>query len=197
MPADLLKSDGALPHFKTADGAWHITSGSAILRATAALTLCGAGARVSLKAGALVSLAAENGTLRVRVLSGPGHVAIVAASKTIRLGPGQEAYLTGHLPGDDEAQCRDDVGRRELRKYQLADGCALTLCDFSVVSLLASERHLKDFARSESSKHRRIFGQLMKTAAAVDQLTAARGRYVAKPAVPAQQDLYHAVSYQR
>ncbi len=197
IPADTLKSDGGLQISKTPDGAWQLMSGSALLRATGTLRLRASGAQVAVRKGALVSLEADNGALRVRVLSGPGHVAVVAAGKTIRLGPGQEAYLADHVPGDDDAHCRDNVGRREVRKYQLADGCTMSLCDFSIISLLASKHHLKDLARSESMELRRIFGRLVKTAAAVDQLTATRGRYVAKPVVGTQQGPYHAVSYQR
>ena len=138
---------------------------------------------MTLKKGALVALNAENGTLRVRVLSGPGHVSVVARGKTIPLGPGREAYLANHIPGDDEAHCRDDLGRRELRTYPLSGGCALTICDFSIISLLASKHHLKDLSRSESTELRRIFGRLVKTAAAVEQLTTVKGRYLAKPPV--------------
>ena len=192
----ILKSDGGLRLSGTRDGAWRVNSGSALIRATGTLRLLASASHVIVKKGALVSLDATSGQLRVRVLSGPGHVAVVAAGKTMPLGPGREAYLSDHIPADDEAHCRDDVGRRELRKYPLAGGCALTICDFSIVSLLSSEHHLKHLAGSQSRDLRQIFDQLVKTAAAVEQLTSARGPYVAKPVAGAQRDHYQAVSYQ-
>src|SRR5262249_29246178 len=107
LPAEILKSDGGLRLSRTPDGAWHLASGSALLRVTGTLRLRASGGHVTLKKGALVSLDGDNGTLRVRVLSGPGHVAVVAAGKTIPLGPGREAYLSDHILADDEAHCRD------------------------------------------------------------------------------------------
>jgi hypothetical protein len=158
------------------------------LRATVVRTSLG---DVHIRKGALVSIALEDDALRVSACSGPGDVAIKIGERTIVLAPGEEAMLSTHVPSDEEHLRADGVGRRSSHSLAIDRNLHLTTSEFSIITMLANVEHLKTLSQPTSPVEKRLGDRLLKTAAALQQLTSARGSYTARPNVSHHQTAPH------
>jgi hypothetical protein len=137
---------------------------------------------IRVKRGALVSVSVESGMLKVIACSGPNDVTVECGQKTISLMPGEELTVSKHQP--TKASCADGVGRRRVRSIAFGksiDDSYATICDISIVSFIANLPHLQSLAHATSPLERKISERLLKTAAALQQVTAGRGVYTAEP----------------
>lgn len=139
---------------------------------------------IQVKRGAVLTLETSNGIIRVQSCSGPHDVSIKVENGTIPVAPGQEVLLTGAEPREFERHPYDGIGRRGTVSYKMGK-THLTISDFSIISLLQNADYLSELKASKNNSERRILSKVLKTAAAVQTLTAGkRGAYNAKPKVP-------------
>lgn len=134
-------------------------------------------AAVHMTAGALATIEAVPGILRVKCLSGPGHVALLTEGHNFALRPGQEVLLANHVPGEVDVSPADGVGRRAMTAANLGPRAHAVFCDFSIVTLLKSATYLKNLRQQTSPAFAEMMTRLMKTIAAVEFVGSQRGRY--------------------
>jgi fibronectin-binding autotransporter adhesin len=133
-------------------------------------------ADIELRKGSLVHATLEDDFLRIAACSGPGDTTIVIHGRKIRLAPGEEATLV--RGGSSHSPLMDDcVARRNIRKAALSENLTLEVCEFSIASLLANMDHLTCVIRPASAIEKQLSNRLIKVAAVVHQVTAARGVY--------------------
>src|SRR5262249_28335296 len=94
-------------------------------------------AEVCATKGALLSVSVERCGLRVAACSGPGDVILKAFGRSIALNPGQEVVVSNHVLTGEEHHKSDGVGRRQSRTVALSGGLYATICDVSIVSMVA------------------------------------------------------------
>jgi hypothetical protein len=153
--------------------------GAAVMEAeddTAIETRFGA---ISLKRGALVALEQSGSLVRVKSLSGPGHVSVALGGKQIEVAPGQELLLTEAAPSEEESLPSDGVGRRRVGSFA-AGGVHATLSEFSIISLLQNAEYLAPVRAGSEASDRKMRERMLKVAAAVHTVTAKKGAYAAK-----------------
>jgi len=170
-------------HFKcTSAGAVAISEGECLISAGSGLTVLGPTAETIAKQNALIDVEAYAGNFRVKALSGPGHVSILEGDQSLPLHPGQEIMITKRKIDDSDKKPPDGIGRRFIEELKLKDGARAIMSDYSIMSFLAAE-HLLQLRRSADPKDQNIINRILKTAAAIQSLTASRGNYTASPRV--------------
>ena len=164
-------------------GAVAIREGECLISTGSALTALGPTAEAVAKKNALIDIEAYTGDFRVKSLSGPGHVSVQEGEDTLPLHPGQEIFVAKRVVEDSDKTPPDGVGRRKFTDLLLKDGTKAIMSDYSIMSFLAVE-HLLALRRSSDPKDRDIVERILKTAAAVQSLTASSGMYTAVPRAP-------------
>jgi hypothetical protein len=147
--------------------------------------------QIRAKRGAYVAIEEEHDALRVKTLSGPGHVEITLGGRKFKVAPGEELLVTTSAPSADQLVPPDGIGRRSATTVALAGSGHATISQFSIVSFLQNADYLADVRSGSSPTHKKAREQLLKTAAAIHTLTAGKqGGYTAKPkqARPAKYD---------
>jgi hypothetical protein len=155
--------------------------GAIFLKASDATTIQTAIGIVNAQRGAVVLTEQSKEGLRVKAMSGLGHVTVIVEGKTIQLPPGQELLVSDHQPSDAEIMPADGVGRRSLAKTKLNNNLHAVQSDFSLISLMRSAKYLEELRKHNSSEFDELTKQLLKTAASVELTTRERGRYYVQP----------------
>jgi len=179
-PLHMLASGGS-ELSQQADGAIRLRTGSFFLDANHNAKLETNLGEILIDDGALLSVQVGSGSTRVSALSGPGDVSLLVDKHKITLGPGQEALITDHSPTAEDTTPKDGIGRRDAHPKRSDSGIFVTLADFSMVSMIDSADHLRLVRRPRSARERQLLQHLLKTAAAVETLTRAKGPYRALP----------------
>ncbi len=130
---------------------------------------------------ALFSVDADYNLMRAEAVSGPSDVWVVVNKKRIDLAPGREVLVTDHAPKDEEVTPADGVGRRTPKTEEMDGGLKVTYSDFSLVSWLDAFDHLRPLRQGMSANEKHILDRIERTAAVVNTLTSAKGRYNAVP----------------
>jgi len=189
--ARILAEPGA--RFKlTGSDCVQIRDGSLCLRAPSNLIVdltCG---KALLRKGALAQIEATAGRVSVRALSGIGDVRVVAGQRSIILACGQEITLTDHPPTVADLSPDDGIGRRGIRVHEISPSLHAVTSEFSIVTVIANTSRLTSLRRSIQPADRKLFQQLLRTAASVDMARRNRGafRANAKPAAPSDDPSY-------
>jgi hypothetical protein len=153
-------------------------------------------ADVHLRKGAIVDVSRQGSTLRIVACSGPDDVLIVAAGHQIHLNPGEELVVCGHALTEREMESDDAVGRRLFNSHALGFGLYATTSDVSIVSMLCNLQHLQCLVRPTSEAEKMMCNRLLKTAAAISEVTRNRGSYRSCTRSRAQeQTIWQPVSY--
>jgi hypothetical protein len=134
---------------------------------------------VILKKDALVALSVEAAGLRVIGCSRPGDVRVQVGDSKIDVQPGTEVMVSERKLSADEYSRADGIGRRNFSSQQIAGGMFVSGSEVSVVSLLKG-RYAHTLAHPATAAEKRIVSRMLKTAAAIQQLTVRRGAYQAR-----------------
>lgn len=164
----------------TSAGAVAISEGECLISTGSVLNVLGPTAEAVAKPNALIDFEASAGAFRVKALSGPGHVSILEGDQSLPLHPGQEILITKREIEESDKKPPDGIGRRFIEELKLKDGARAIMSDYSIMSFLVVE-HLQQLRRSPDPKDQNIIKRILKTAAAVQSLTASRGSYTAFP----------------
>jgi hypothetical protein len=122
------------------------------------------------------SLEVSNGQTRLLCCSEPKSSIFVANKHGIPMNWGMETVVTNHAPTWNDAVPNDGIGRRQFEMHKLNDlHCVMS--DFSIHALMLKGRHLKSIRVPACSTHERLRDKLLKTAAALQVVTAKKGRY--------------------
>jgi hypothetical protein len=80
----------------------------------------------------------------------------------------------------------------------LGNGINAATCEVSIISLMANVPHLRNIAHPVTAVEKRLSERMLKTAAALQQISAGKGAYFAKPATvsPALRSNLLPVGYQ-
>lgn len=172
---DLYSAEGTQLQ-RVSDGNIKLLSGMVMLRAPGETTVQTEFAKVSADRGALFAVEQQDGITRVRALSGPGDTTVIAGDKSIQLNPGEEVMLSAHNLKRSELNPADGIGRRTAKPFRIA-GFYAAIADFSIASFIHGDQRVRDFIGQGDG----MFDGLLKTAVAVEMVTAPRGRYTSTP----------------
>lgn len=138
------------------------------------------GGTVSMAVGSIVFVTVEGGSAAIYNLHDPhgGSVAIVVDGMKITLAPGEQLVLTRDKVGSFEKinPGKQIAYRREVL-HEFPSGLRVFVSDFSITSALTSITPLKQMLFS--SPHHHIAHKVLKNAAIMTLLTAAKGPYKA------------------
>src|SRR5262249_5811512 len=129
----------------------------------------------------LFSVECDSGVSRIAAFSGPGDLHLAAGSRKFDLSPGQEAFITDHEPTKEDTSPRDGVGRRRITTTKVRDDLFVSFADISIVTVIHSADHLRVLSQPNAAAERKILERLIRTAAALDTATRAKGPYRAVP----------------
>jgi hypothetical protein len=130
---------------------------------------------------ALFCVGASSNRMRVMACSGPDDVWAVVGDHKLPVAPGQEVLVCDHDPKDEDKMPPDGIGRRDLTTKQITDDFSVTFADFSIVSLLFSQEHLKTVRQGVKDVDKDILERLERAAAAINTITAVKGPYKSTP----------------
>ncbi len=129
-----------------------------------------------MKAGSAASVEADAGLLRVQCCSDPKSAILVSDKSGIPLHWGLETLILDHAATWTEAMPADGVGRRAFEVQPLA-GNSCVFADFHIGSLLGRAEHLQTVRKPVFLRHLELKNRLLKTAAALQVVTAQHGNY--------------------
>ena len=133
---------------------------------------------LQVKKGALVLVTRDESTLRAINCSESADVEIVTGDNSkITLAAGEEIVLSDHKLSDEHVQKLDGIGRRAGRQFRLSSNVYASVCDASIISILTSTPYLSKLRHPACSAERQIAARMLKTASAVQTVTAYRGLY--------------------
>ena len=90
--------------------------------------------------------------MRVKACSGPGLVSVTVGDQTIALNPGEELFVADHKASRAESMPRDNIGRRQLRAYDLPNNKTAVIGEFSLGSMLSNTSHLAKRRKEQARK---------------------------------------------
>lgn len=131
-------------------------------------------AQVSIKRNGLAMIETDENIFRIKSLSGPGDVQIIADDSTTELAPGQELMSCNHAPSDSELIPADAIARR-FRSQDVVAGKHIRHNDFSMLSMLRCPGYRKMIAEVDQSG--KLAEKILKTAVVVEMVTKGRGQY--------------------
>ncbi len=131
-------------------------------------------AEVSIKRNGLAMIETDENIYRIKSLSGPGDVHVVADDSTTELAPGQELMSCNHEPSDSEVIPADAIARR-FRSQDVVAGKHIRHNDFSMLSMLRCPGYRKMIG--EVDKSGKLAEKILKTAVVVEMVTKGRGQY--------------------
>lgn len=174
-PIDVIDSQDAMLRTNR-DGVLVLHRGEVFLEATGNAAINIVHGFITAGRGAIVHIVANAGKVYVKACS--NGIVVHARGTDLRLAPGQEVLLSSEAPRHTDLHPSDGVGRRRQNERTLADGMSVVISDFSMISLIANLPNLR-FA--DKIQGRKIIERILKTAAAVETVTRARGAYTATP----------------
>ena len=155
-----------------------LTSGKLLIETTGQCVVATPLADIFIKRKALVLIRANKSSSRCLVLwdHDLGSVTVVCQKRHVRLGPGEEAYVTDHDPKGNEIM-DDEIGRRRVKVHVLGSGRAMTTDEFSLMQAMERDPLLYEMFRSPDGRDRMLKERIMKIAAVLNMVTGRRGFY--------------------
>lgn len=176
-PAHVLASAGTI-YQHSGDSAIDLSIGSLFIKPDSMQTIKTALGDLQVDPGAGAEVQVSNaGQVRFRSYSGPGKVRILAAGRNMILSPGQEIVLQKQKPTRNEALPNDGIARRSLANFTLPNGVNGVAGDFSILSSMQAEPHLKPLIRAERRDNAQLKADMLKMAASLNFVRASQGRY--------------------
>jgi len=135
---------------------------------------------VYMQPGALASLQRWQGELRVECCSDPKSTILVSDNFGMALTWGTEGLIVDHPAAWSDALPNDGIGRRRFEMHALhQNNCVIS--DFSIPSLLLKSKHLQQVRTPVDKQGKELHERLLKTAAALQVVTARKGGYYVQP----------------
>jgi len=155
-----------------------LTSGNLLLETTGPCEVTTPIADIFIRRKALVLIHAKQTSARCLALwdNDLGAVTVVCQKRHVRLGPGQEAFVTDHDPKGSEIM-EDEIGRRRVKVHVLGSGKAVTTDEFSLLQALERDPLLHEVFRSPDARDRLVKEKIIKIAAVLNMVTGRRGSY--------------------
>lgn len=106
-----------------------------------------------------------------------GPIRVVANSKTLTLGPGQQVLLTRNMTASfAELNPGSVVGYRNIKSADMGGGIKSYICEFSIPHGLNNVEVINGLLYSKEEKHQKIVRQMLKNAAILADLSAQKYR---------------------
>jgi len=137
-------------------------------------------AEIDIEPGALSAVESNQKQTRVRSF-GTGGMKIFAGGRDLRLAAGQELLLQRDRATKADSLPNDGLARRRLEQIHIAQNVEAVIGDFSVFSALSANQCLKPIRLPQSADDRKLNGNLLKSAVALDMATGRHGRYFVQP----------------
>lgn len=134
-------------------------------------------ADVHCKKGASLLVALESAGLRVINCGDSSDVRVTFQGQRYSLSSGEELVLSERVLSEDEHIRADGIGRRDLSHQRLSNGLHLHRADVSIFSMLSNLPHLDSVKHPQVAFERKLQSRLLKTATALNVVTAGRGAY--------------------
>jgi len=157
-----------------------LNSGEALIFSSAVSRIHCGEYSVSLRSGAIALVTKDGSLLKVRNLGGTGadSVSLLVHGRKIHVHPGSEAIMGPDDGSAEKVAQTDNLGRRRVTHVAPAKGKTIILSEFSMLSLIKSNRLLTQVVvqrpgKTESAVSRNV----MKTMAALTYATAGHGQY--------------------
>lgn len=147
-----------------------MTAGTAIIQPIHSLRFDTPHASIFAKSGSTVVVSSDTEITRVLDIADTwaADVRVQVGKRILNLGPGREAVVlpAGHSDPLDLVSA-DQLGRRKMRIVPINDKHQVAMDEFSLVNALFSVPLLKDMRSSQVERDRKLYGTILKTAAAV------------------------------
>jgi hypothetical protein len=143
-------------------------------------TVVRAGAYTFNVAPGTIALVCKDGdVVKVRNLyeTSANAVQVFVGGKYVHIAVGHEVLLGPDDGSLTKALKSEPIGRRHIKRFDVAGGHSMTRCEFSLVSALQNADVLTRLMNSKSDSDREISDKLVKMAAVLTQVTAGRGAY--------------------
>jgi hypothetical protein len=108
---------------------------------------------------------------------GPSSVQVQTQQRMVKLGPASEIMVGDHQPRYSEIAANDNVGRRQIRIFELGKGFYMTKTEFSLVHIFDSTPLLHSLKTSDDPQDRAWKERILKTAAILGITTGKHGSY--------------------
>lgn len=182
----------------TSKGHFTFTAGEVLVASLAALTIETPAGTVIAQPGALFHLSCHGDNVYVKGCDNLKDVVLLSHNHGFHLLPGQEIAIVPQTPTQDDLHPSDGVGRRNQHVEKMADDAYVVASDFSLVTLLNTTTLIKS-AGTHQAKLVKLRERMLKTAAALDVVTHARGNYQAtakakEPARDSSEEAYAAAA---
>jgi hypothetical protein len=134
---------------------------------------------ISIKSGAIALVSREGKILKVRNIyeASTNSIWAIAGGKCVKFSAGQEVCLGPTSEELVEVLKDDPIGRRRLNNIDIGNGCTLTRCEVSLVSLAQHTDLLSKLISSDKVSDRDITAKLLKMAACLSFVTQSHGPY--------------------
>jgi hypothetical protein len=176
-PAHLVAADATEFRFDR-DKVLVMRTGESFIVAPDDLLIAAGGTEIEMKKGSIADVEVLEGDVRVKALSGPGHINVHCGT-VLPVHPGQELLISNHSIEESDQFPPDGVGRRRAERLPPASEKKLLLSDFSIISFLNAAEHMRSIKAGESAEEKQFLTRILKTAAAVQHTTGAQGAYKA------------------
>lgn len=153
-----------------------LLSGKVLLHSHTPQVVCTQLGDVYLQSDAVATLERWQGEFRAQCCSKPKSAILVADKCGVPMNWGMEALVTDHRPSLADVAPDDRIGRRNFEMHDLT-GKFCVISDFSIPTLLVKSEHLKPVRKAQTTRNKQLRDHLLKTAAAMQVVTAAKGRY--------------------
>lgn len=176
-PAHLVAADGTEFRFDR-DKVMVMRTGESFIVAPDDLLIAAGGTEIEMKKGSIADVEVLDGDVRVKALSGPGHINVHCGT-VLPVHPGQELLISSHSIEEQDQFPPDGVGRRRAERLPPASEKKLLLSDFSIISFLNSAEHMHNIKAGETADDKQFLTRILKTAAAVQHTSGQQGAYKA------------------
>lgn len=180
-PLRLIAESGSLIHCRP-DGKIGLIGGRFFLVSGADQIVQAKQADLYLKENSAAHVEVRNGLMRVQCFSDPKSVLLVQGKSGIPMHWGLESLILDHQASWGEALPADGVGRRAF-EIHAGSGSNIVFSDFHIGSLLLQTSYLLSLRKPSNHWHHAVQERLLKTAAALQVVTAKHGSYHINKAV--------------
>ena len=171
----ILRSGSNLQINMITDRHYRLVEGAVLISARKAIFIDTAQASITCKTGASVLLSASNNITRIYDLNDrfAGDVTVQTEYKSYALTPGSEMSIVKGLSRDAALRLviAEKMARRRMQLVHASNDTQLFANDFSIIDALQRSPLLADLSRCADPTEKRLFVNLMKTAAALSLST--------------------------
>lgn len=171
----------SVPQLKADSNSFESVDGDSFINPKADLVLENSLMNLHIKKNALVSISRSGAHIRVINCGSRGDVYFRTSNGRVVLEAGEELTISAKPIKHGDLLKADGIGRRGIKTFSIQDSTYAAVCDVSLVTVLSSAKHFEQIKNAKSAKEREILNRILKTASALQTITARRGNYLAIP----------------